>query len=532
MVRITGNSLTIRCFVDIVRSAAAVSLSSEAKDAMQGSYAWVQKAARGDVCDEAGESLPIYGVNTGYGSLARVRIRQEQIEELSFNLIRSHAAGVGAKLDEEAVRGMMLLRANALAKGASGCRPLLVETLLQMLNANIVPEIPSQGSCGSSGDLAPLSHLALVVFRGPDGDRPEESGWTTFQGERLSGSEGMARAGIERLVPGPKEGLAMNNGAQLTTAIAALACWDSHCLILGSETAAAMTWEAVRGVTRAIHPGVHALRPYPGAIACAANLRALMKTSTLTDSHPSKLQDAYSIRCAPQVIGAVRDGIRYATEQVAVELNAATDNPLILLDGEGPNKAYSAGLFHGEPVGMAADHLKLAISELAALSERRIFRLTTGSLSSRLPPLLADKPGIGLMAPQTTAAALVSENRSLAYPSSVDSLPTCEDQEDLVAMSTTAARRAREVVENARHVVAIEWLCAARALWVRLDEEPTLTLGVGTRAALDSVEEVLGGRGGEVPSEDMVALSNALQSGQLMAPVLAAVPELQGVYDV
>lgn len=529
MVGITGNALTIVSFVDIVRDAATTTLAEDAREKMEASYEWVQKAARGEVCDEHGESLPIYGVNTGYGSLARVRIRQDQIEELSFNLIRSHAAGVGSKLDDDAVRGMMLLRANALAKGASGCRPKLVETLLQMLNAGVIPEIPSQGSCGSSGDLAPLSHLALVVFRGPNGDRPEESGWAHLNGQRLTGTDVMRVAGIERLIPGPKEGLAMNNGAQLTTSISALACWDAHRFVMAAETAAAMTWEAVRGVTRAIHPGVHALRPYPGAIETAANLRALLQGSTLTDSHPSKLQDAYSIRCTPQVMGAVRDGIRYASQQVSIELNAATDNPLILVDGEGPNKAYSAGLFHGEPVGMAADHLKLAVCEMAALSERRIFRLTTASLSSRLPPLLADQPGVGLMAPQTTAAALVSENRSLAYPSSVDSLPTCEDQEDLVAMSTTAARRAREVVENARHVVAIEWLCAARALWVRLEEDPSLTLGVGTRAALDTVEEILEGRGGEVPSEDMTALSDALQSGRLMAKVLKAVPGLKGV---
>jgi len=531
MVGITGNALTIRTFIEVVRGAGRVSLEEEARKGMASSYRWVQSAARGEVCDENGESLPVYGVNTGYGSLARVRIAPDRIEELSFNLIRSHAAGVGPMLDDEAVRGMMLLRANALAKGASGCRPQLVDTLLAMLNEGVVPEIPSQGSCGSSGDLAPLSHLALVVFRGPTGDNPAESGWANWQGERLTGSEVMNRAGIERLVPGPKEGLAMNNGAQLTTAIAALACHDAQRLVLAAEAAAAMSWEAVRGVTRAIHPGVHELRPYPGAIACAANLRALMLGSTLTDSQIGKLQDAYSIRCTPQVLGAVRDGIRYASQQVSIELNAATDNPVILLDGEGPNKAYSAGLFHGEPVGMAADHLKVAVSELAALAERRIFRLTTGSLSSRLPPLLADQPGIGLMAPQTTAAALVSENRSLAYPSSVDSLPTCEDQEDLVAMSTTAARRAREVVENARHVVAIEWLCAAKALWVRLDADPDLTLGAGTQAALHAVEGVLGGRGGEVPSEDMTALSEALHSGQLMAPVLRAVPGLSGGWD-
>jgi histidine ammonia-lyase len=526
LISLDGNTLDIASFVSIVRGGENVAMLGDARARMEKSLRWVQSVADGKICGPAGESLAVYGVNTGYGSLARVRIESHQIEELSFNLIRSHAAGVGPSLDSEAVRGMMLLRANALAKGASGCRPELVETLLEMLNAGLVPEIPSQGSCGSSGDLAPLSHLALVVFRGPDADVPEESGWAWLDGVRYRGSEAMRKAGIERLIPGPKEGLAMNNGAQLTTSIAALTCFDARRLILAAEVAAAMSWEAMRGVTRALHPGVHALRPYPGAVACAANLRALMHGSSLTDSLPDKVQDAYSIRCTPQVLGAVRDGVAYASKQVGIELNAATDNPVILLEGEGPNKAYSAGLFHGEPVGLAADHLKLVCSELGALSERRIFRLTTASLSSRLPPLLAESSGLGLMAPQTTAAALVSENRSLGYPSSADSLPTCEDQEDLVAMSTTAARRAREVLRNSRDVVAIELLCAARALWVRMESDPDCVLGQGTAAALGAVEEILGGRGGEVPSEDMMRLSEGLKAGRVLPAVLQAVPQL------
>ena len=323
----------------------------------------------------------------------------------------------------------------------------------------------------------------------------------------------------------------MNNGAQLTASIAALTSWDAGELVLAAEGIVGMSWEAMRGVTRALHPGVHALRPYRGAVDCAANLLALMAGSTLTDSLPDKVQDAYSIRCTPQVIGGIRDGLAYASGQIAVELNAATDNPLILLEADGLNKAYSAGLFHGEPLGLAADHLKLVLCELAALSERRIFRLTTGSLSSFLPPLLArqDRPSIGLMAPQTTAAALVSENRSLAYPSSADSLPTCEDQEDLVAMSTTAARRAAEVLENTRLVVAIEWLCASHALWWRQREDPTVCLGEGTSAALSLAEEVLGGRGSEVPSDDIMLLEQAIASGQLSARLRDAVTGLREV---
>ncbi len=485
-----GVSLSLEGFVAVARGGAPVVLAEHARVAMQRSYAWVCSMLRGD--------RPIYGVNTGFGSLARVRIDPADAATLSRNLIKSHAAGVGAPCPDDIVRAMMLLRANALSRGASGCRPALVETLLTMLARGVIPIVPMQGSCGSSGDLAPLSHLGLVVFG--------EGGEAWWRGERLAGAEAMARAGISALATEAKDGLAMTNGAQLTTAIAALAVHDMAVTVRAAEVAAAMSIEALRGVTRAFHPAVHALRPHPGAIAVAARLRSLLAGSTLTDSLPGKVQDAYSLRCAPVVIGAALDTLAYGRRVVEIEINAVTDNPVILMDEQDENLAFSAGLFHGEPVGIACDAMKIAIHEVASLSERRLYRLTTGSLSSRLPPALAgaDRPGLGMLVPQTAAAALVSENKALGWPASMDSIPTCEDQEDHVAMSTTAAWRLREVAANSRCVVAIELLCAAAALRFRLAEDTGTRLGVGAAAVLPAIERVVSGA--RTPAEQIEAV--------------------------
>ena len=498
---IDGSNLTIQDVVDVARNNREVVLAEEARERMAASYAWVQQAAKQD--------QPVYGVNTGFGSLARVKIDPAHSSQLSWNLIRSHAAGVGPILPVAETRAMMLLRANALAKGASGCRPVLVDTLLAMLKADVTPMVPSQGSCGSSGDLAPLAHLGLVLA---DGDH----GRVRLNGVEMSAAEGMEKAGIPRLTLEAKDGLAITNGAQLTTAIGALALHDAVSLVEAAELAAAMSIEALRGTSRAFAASVHRLRPYTGAIATAANLRKLLSGSDFIDSMPEKLQDAYSLRCTPQVLGACRDAIRYAVDQISIELNAATDNPLIILDEEGENKAYSAGMFHGEPVGIPLDVLKIAISEVANLSERRLYRLTTGSLSQRLPPALAskDRPQLGMMVPQTTAAALVSENKALGWPASMDSIPTCEDQEDHVAMSTTAARRAASVVTNSRRVIAIEMLGAVRALQFRTQEESAMVLGEGTRVGLERAGHALSVLGdARTPSEEIEALASWIQSG-------------------
>jgi histidine ammonia-lyase len=526
--QLTGNDLTLADVAAVARSRRPVALADAARERMAASRAWVESVVSG------ADDLPVYGVNTGYGSLARVRIDNRNIAQLSWNLVRSHAAGVGPAASPAVVRAMMLLRANALAKGASGVRPELVETLCAMLDAGVTPIVPERGSCGSSGDLAPLSHLGLVVFEGPDGGVAAESGEALFDGQRMAGAEAMRRAGIQRLVPAPKEGLGMINGAQLTCAIAALATIDACQLVLASEIAAAMSFEALFAVSRALHPGVHRLRAYRGAQQTAANLLQLVEGSTLVDALPDKVQDAYSLRCTPQVVGAARDGIRYAAGQVEVELNSVTDNPVVLLDAEGSNKAFSAGLFHGEPLGMAADHLKLCVIEVGAIAERRIYRLTTENLSARLPPLLAERDGLrlGLMMPQVSAAALVAQNRQLAYPASADSIPTCEDQEDHVAMSTTAARRAAEVVENTHPIVAIELLAAAKGLWARLAADPSAKLGAGTAAALAVVEDCLGGRRtSEAPADDIAAIECVVRNGRLVGAVRDAVGPLFGVLD-
>jgi histidine ammonia-lyase len=444
------------------------------------SYHWVQQACASD--------SPVYGVNTGFGSLARVRIHPSQSSQLSTNLIRSHSAGVGPIADTETTRTMILLRANALAKGVSGCRPLLVDTLLEILNKNLIPMIPQQGSCGSSGDLAPLAHLGLVLIGDPEG-------YAIWQGEKLPANQAMAAAGIKPIVLEAKDGLAITNGAQLSTAIASLNIIDTEKLIRAAEVAASMSIDALLGVSRAFHPEVHKLRPYVGAKHCASNLRTMLKDSELLDSVPEKVQDAYSLRCTPQVLGAVRDTCQFVCKQISVEINSATDNPLILLDvddasqGDSSNKAFSAGMFHGEPIGMAMDMLKISISELANLSERRLYRLTTGNLSQLLPPGLVgkDRPMFGMIVPQTTAAALVSENKALAWPASVDSIPTCEDQEDHIAMSTVASRRTKDVLTNSLKVVAIELLSAAHALQFRLEEHPNRNLGLGVEQALANI---------------------------------------------
>ncbi len=517
-----GNTLQFADLVEVARHGRVVRLHPEARRRMAASAAWVHAAGAGD--------QTVYGVTTGFGSLARVNIAAKDRALLSLNLIRSHAAGVGAPLPVPAVRAMMLLRANALSKGASGCRPLLVETLLAMLNAGLTPVVPAQGSCGSSGDLAPLAHLGLVLAEGSGGGR------AVLNGEELDAGEAMARAGLQKVRLEAKDGLAITNGAQLTTGIAALCCWDADLLAQAAEAAAAMSFDALRGCTRALHPAVHALRPYLGAQQTAANLRRLLAGSALVDSVPGKVQDAYALRCAPQVLGACRDSLRFAASQVAVELNAATDNPLILMDA-GPmdegfaddpsNRAYSAGMFHGEPVGMAMDTLKIAAAEIASLSERRLYRLTTGLLSQRLPPGLAraDRPNLGLMLPQTTAAALVSENKALGWPASMDSIPTCEDQEDHVAMSTTAARRAAAVLENSRRVVAIELLGAAHALAMRREEEPGVRLGAGTAALLDQLSALPGALSTDgAPAESIAAIDGLLVADDWRAALPALLP--------
>ena len=374
-------------------------MSDDARRAMLRSYQWVKKSSQIGVHESLNattegnfnfnqeEHMAIYGVNTGFGSLARIRIPPQDSSRLSVNLIRSHAAGVGLTAPKDVIRATMLLRANALSKGVSGCRPKLVDLLLDMLNKDLTPKIPLQGSCGSSGDLAPLAHLGLVMIGDPMGEA-----WVDE--ELMSAPEALEKVGLQPLQLEAKDGLAITNGAQLSTAITALALFDAQNVLMSAEIFMSMSMEALLGVSRAFDERVHLMRPYKGARTCAKNIRSLIAGSDLIDAVPEKLQDAYSIRCTPQVIGASRDNLEFVAKQVSIELNAATDNPLILLPSndiesniiESENYAYSAGMFHGEPMGMAADLLKNAIAEVGSLSERRLYRLTTGNLSQLLPP--------------------------------------------------------------------------------------------------------------------------------------------------
>lgn len=427
---------------------------------------------------------PVYGINTGFGIFSDQRIPLSDAAKLSRNLILSHAVGTGPALDDEIVRAAMLVRANTLAKGHSGVREEIVQTLLDMLNKRITPVVPSQGSLGSSGDLCPLSHLALV-FTTDEEDREVDSGQARFQETLMSGKAAMQAAGLPRIQLGPKEGLALNNGATFSAAIAALAVIDAEYLVNLADYALAMTLEAVMGCSAAFDPRLHLIRGHPGQIDAAEHVLQITQGSTLLDQS-ERIQDAYSLRCAPQVLGAVRDTLTFVRQVIEREVNAATDNPLIFRTGE----VLSGGNFHGEPVGMAMDFLGIAMSEVASISERRIFRMTDSKLNSGLPAMLVDRPeaaglNSGLMMPQYTAVSLVLENQTLASPDSVRSLPTSAEQEDHNANSMTAARHARRIIENTTHVLAIELYTAARAIDLRMRNSTGYRLGSGTQKIYD-----------------------------------------------
>jgi len=474
MIIIDGNHLTIQDVVQVARGNAPVQLAPESVHVIQESRQRVEKIiAAGD---------PVYGINTGFGIFANRQISRSDSQHLSRNLILSHAVGTGPPLPNDVVRAAMLIRANTLAKGHSGVRLVLVENLLKMLNRGVTPEIPSQGSLGSSGDLAPLSHLALVLSRGEE-DLEQVSGWANYQGQRLSGKQAMKRADLPRLVLQAKEGLALSNGATFSAAVGALACADSRRLLDISEVSLSLSLEALLGASCAFHPQIHEARQHPGQIKVAAAVRELTEGSTLIDS-TDRVQDAYSLRCAPQVHGPVRETLEFAERLITREINAATDNPLLFSDG----KAISGGNFHGEGIGLVLDYLGIALTELGGIAERRIFRLTDGTLNADLPPMLVNTnrdAGLnsGVMMLQYTAASLVLENRSLASPDSTHSLPTSAEQEDHNANSMTAARHTLQISRNTAHILAVELYTAARALDLRLRSLPEAEPGVGTAAA-------------------------------------------------
>jgi histidine ammonia-lyase len=431
------------------------------------------------------KGTPVYGINTGFGVFSDKKIKKEDIELLNRNLIISHAVGTGTPLPNNIVRAAMLVRANTLAKGFSGIRLQVINTIIEALNHNLTPIIPSQGSLGSSGDLCPLSHLALVFSKDLK-DLDEESGYAYFDGSISSGKRAMADAGIERIVLGPKEGLALNNGATFSAAIMAIASYEAQYLVDLAEKSIGLTVEALRGSPDAFDSRIHLARGLDGQIESANIIQKLITGSELVGS-ASRIQDIYSIRCAPQIHGGIRDTIKFVGKIVEKEINAATDNPLIFE----PSIALSGGNFHGEPIALVADYLGIALCELGAISERRIFRLLDGKNNDGLPSMLVDSSdgeglNSGIMILQYTAASLTLENQTLASPDSVHSLPTSGGQEDHNANAMTAARHALEIVYNLQHILSIELFAAARAINLRKQNFPA-KLGKGNQVTFDKI---------------------------------------------
>src|SRR3981081_4121121 len=452
-VALSGNDLTFPQLYDVALRGEQVRVTASAIEQMNASRAVVERLVA--------SGAAAYGINTGLGKLASVRISTEQVRQLQVNLVRSHACGVGAPLSEAETRAMMLLRANALAKGLSGVRPRVGETLCQMLNAKLNPVIPSQGSVGASGDLAPLAHLAQVVIG---------EGRATFHGEVLSGGEAMKRAGLTPVMLEAKEGLSLLNGTQGMLALLSLALREADILVDTADVAASLSLDALRGSPGAFDARIMHARAYAGAATTARNLANLNKGSQIRESHRSaekdaRVQDAYSLRCTPQVHGAVRDSLGQAREMAAVELNSATDNPLVFVRDVNNGDIISGGNFHGQPLAMAADQVAVAIATLGGIVERRIEQITN-PLCRMLPRVLPLEPGLnsGVMVAQVPAAALTSENTALATPHSVDSIPTSGNQEDYVSMGMSGARRLARMLTNLRHTIAIELLCACQGI--------------------------------------------------------------------
>jgi histidine ammonia-lyase len=507
-VQLSGEDLTIDDVWAVAVDRTPAALSDAARDKILRARALVERAAHGT-------TEHTYGINTGFGRFVSRSIPEELTAELQLRLLRSHACGVGEPYPAEIVRAAMLLRANALAKGYSGARPETVELLIECLNRGLLPHVPSRGSVGASGDLAPLAHLALPLVG-------EGEAWV--DDTRMSGADALVAVGLEPITLEAKEGLSLVNGTQFMAAFAALALARVRRLAKTADIACALSVEALQGSRTSFFPQIHAARPLPGQIDSAANILQLLEGSAIIESHRwcDKVQDAYSLRCAPQVHGASRDLLAYVEATVSVELNAATDNPLVLVDDE---LLLSNGNFHGQPLAFALDALAMAVSELANISERRIERLVNPSLSDGLPAFLTVDGGLnsGFMIPQYVAASLVSENKALCHPASVDSIPTSAGQEDHVSMGNAAGLKAWQVLANAERVLAIELLAGAQGVEFLAPLEP----GAGARAARDSVRalspQVTDDRS---LSGDIEAVAGAIRDGGF---VEAVEPEVGGL---
>ncbi|WP_315122247.1 histidine ammonia-lyase [uncultured Clostridium sp.] len=466
----TGNDLTLEEIVNVARKGCKVSLS---EDAVKG-----VKKSRKIIDDIVENEKVVYGVTTGFGEFCNVSISKEDCNTLQENLIRSHACGYGPSFSTDIVRTIMLTRANALAKGYSGIKIETLNTLVEMLNKGVHPIIPEKGSLGASGDLAPLAHMVLPMLG---------LGEAEYQGKIMSGKEAMEKAGIPTIILDAKEGLALINGTQVLTSTGALATYDAIELLKVSDIAAALTIEALRGITDAFDERIHVIRAHDGQLATARNLLKLVEGSTyVTKQGELRVQDAYSLRCVPQIHGASKDTINYVKSKVEIEINSVTDNPIITREGD----VISGGNFHGEPMAQPFDFLGIGASEIANVSERRLERLINPQLND-LPAFLARHGGLnsGFMITQYAAAALVSENKVLAHPASVDSIPSSANQEDLVSMGTIAARKARDIIQNATRVVATELMAACQAIDFRVDKG--FELGKGTAEAYKVIREAV-----------------------------------------
>jgi histidine ammonia-lyase len=497
---LNGQPLSLAEIEAVAISRIRVEIASAARERIAASRALIEQIV--------GAGQTVYGVNTGFGKLSDVRISDENLAQLQTNLVRSHAGGVGNPLSEAESRAMLLLRANVLAKGFSGTRIQVLELLVALLNAGVYPVIPEKGSVGASGDLAPLAHLALVVIG---------EGEAFYKGERIPGGEALRRAGLRPLQLAAKEGLALLNGTQAMVAVGGLAVARAQRLVRLADVAGAMSLDALMGTPVAFDPRIQQVRPHAGQIAAAAHLTALMAGSEIRESHRehcSRVQDAYCLRCMPQVHGAVRGALAHVASVLETEAGSATDNPLIFPDGNGSGDVLSGGNFHGAPLSYALDYAAIAITDLAGITERRIDRLLNPDINEGLPAFLSPDPGLssGFMIAQIVAAALINECQVLAHPSSTGSIPTDGGKEDHVSMGMTGALKLRQIVEHVERIVAIELMCAAQAVEFRrpLKSSPQLeAVHEAVRKVVPRLEQ------DRVLAGDIDALAGAIRNGSL-----------------
>jgi len=495
-VTVDGERLTLEDVLEVAEGRAQVRISPSVEKKVKRSRDFIEKAL------DQGEK--IYGVTTGFGLLSDQIIDHSQIEALQRNLIRSHSVGVGPSFDEETTRAIMLLRANVIAMGYSGVRMEVLKRLVDMINKGVHPLVPEQGSVGASGDLAPLAHLTSVLIG---------EGEAVFKERVMSGKKAMEMAGIPILTLKAKEGLALVNGTQVMTAVGLLALLRAERLCKVADIVGACTLDALKGTLSAFDLDIQRVRPFPGSLAVSKNFKRFGRYSEIAKSHKfcSKIQDAYSLRCIPQVHGAVRDALAYVRKILEIEVNSATDNPLVFAEQK---KILNCGNFHGEPIAFALDLLGIAVSELGGISERRIEKLINPALSG-LPAFLTTEGGLhsGLMMVQVSAAALVSENKVLAHPASVDSIPTSADKEDHVSMGTIAARKGRDIVRNVEHILAMELLCATQGLEFLLPLQPGIGIKEAYRVVREKVPPIKGDRRF---SEDIKKIQLLIESGELL----------------